>query len=147
MVKTIIKTAGEALGKGFDTFGKICSGEHATAKGIFQSRGMYESVFASSQTVDADIDLTKEYKRSDILDEIRRARLSKIMNSESLSDEEKLSELNELAKQVKVEKESDEDRASEESQKKRIDNRVTAALLIGMTTIVPPVLKKILKKF
>ena len=146
MVKTIIKTAGDALGKGFDTFGKIRCGEHATVKGIFQSRGMYDSVFASSQTVDADIDLTKEYKRSDILDEIRRARLSKIMNGERLTDEQ-LNELEELEYRIKCAKEFDEYRASEECHKKRIDNRVTAALLIGMTTIVPPVLKKILKKF
>ncbi len=113
-------------------------------KGGLQVRGIYESIFASSQTVDEDIELTKEYKHSDILDEIKRARLSNIMNGESLTDEQ-LGELEKLEHNVKCDKEHDEDRASGERHKKRVDLTVAATVIIGMTTIVPPVLKKILK--
>lgn len=94
--------------------------------------------------MDEDIELTKEYKHSDILDEIRRARLSNIMNGESLTDEQ-LGELEKLEHNVKCDNEHDEDRASGERHKKRVDLTVAATVIIGMTTIVPPVLKKILK--
>ena len=113
-------------------------------EGGLQVRGIYESIFASSQNVDEDIELTKEYKHSDILDEIRRARLSNIMNGESLTDEQ-LGELEKLEHNVKCDKEHDEDRASGECNIKRVDLTVAATVIIGMTTIVQPVLKKILK--
>lgn len=66
------------------------------------------------------------------------------MNGESLTDEQ-LGELEKLEHNVKCDKEHDEDRASGERNKKRVDLTVAATVIIGMTTIVPPILKKILK--
>ena len=135
----IVKGAGvavDAAGKVLDFVSKGSSNQNKTTcdtagKVIDASSTIGKSVMDATQTTHADVELTEEYKSSSRLDKIVDAQIKLI--SEDKMTPEMEEHFNDLKQEEIAQKERDEDRASEERRKKRIDGIVGGSVI---TTLV-----------
>ena len=104
-----------------DTAGKVIDASSTIAK----------SVMDATQTTHADVELTEEYKTSSRLDKIVDAQIKFISEDKMTPEIEE--RLNALKQEEIARKENDENRASDERRKKRVDSYVGGSV---MATII-----------
>lgn len=135
----IVKGAGvavDAAGKVLEFAAKGSSNKNkttcdTTGKVIDASSIIGKAVMEATQTTHADVELTEEYKSSSRLEKIVDTQLRLIGEDKMTPEIEKY--LNELKREEVAQKERDEDRASNERRKKRIDEMVGGSI---MTTLI-----------
>lgn len=148
----IIKAAGvavSAVGKVADVVSKGNSDQKKTTcdtagKIIDASATIAKSVMDATQTTRADVELTEEYKCSNRLDKIVDAKIKLI--SEGKMTPEIEAQLNVLTQEEEARKEKDENRASDEKHRKRVDSfaggSVIATIMGGFAMGIMLILKK-----
>ena len=117
-----------------DTVGKVIDASSTIAK----------SVMDATQTTHADVELTEEYKASSRLDKIVDAQIKLISEDKMTPEIEE--RLNALKQEEITRKEIDENRASDERRKKRLDSfiggSVMATIIGGFATGIMFIVKK-----
>ena len=148
----IVKGAGiavDAAGKVLDFVSKGSSGQtkvtcDTAGKVIDASSAISKSVMDTTQTTHADVELTEEYKTSSRLDKIVDAQIKLIIEDKMTPEMEE--RLNALKQEETARKEIDENRASDERHKKRLESfvggSVMATIIGGFATGIMFIVKK-----
>ena len=148
----IVKGAGvavDAAGKVLDFVSKGSSNQNkatcdTAGKVIDASSTIAKSVMDATQTTHADVELTEEYKTSSRLDKIVDAQIKLISEDKMTPEIEE--RLNALKQEEVARKEIDENRASDERRKKRVDSfvggSVMATIIGGFATGIMFIVKK-----